>query len=80
MQKNNIEDRINQILEKIRPFIKMHGGDVSLSNFDDGTATLEISGACVGCTLADLTYNQMIGSILMKDIPEVKRISLINNK
>ncbi|OGI99467.1 hypothetical protein A3H53_02920 [Candidatus Nomurabacteria bacterium RIFCSPLOWO2_02_FULL_40_10] len=73
------EDKIKVILDKVRPFIKMHGGDVKLVGFNKGGVTLEIKGACVGCHLADVTYNQMIGSIIKKEIPTVKKITLINN-
>lgn len=68
-------NKINKILDKIRPYIKMHGGDVELKEFGKGgVAILKISGSCVNCALADMTYNKMIGGILKQDIPEVKEV------
>jgi Fe-S cluster biogenesis protein NfuA len=69
-----IETKIEKVLSKIRPYIQMHGGDVILKSFENGLATLSISGACVGCKLADMTYNGMVSSVLKEEIPEIKEI------
>lgn len=66
-----LEERINALLEKVRPYIQMHGGDVQLVRVVDSTAVLKVYGACVNCTLASVTYNKTIGPLLIKEIPEV---------
>jgi Fe-S cluster biogenesis protein NfuA len=71
--------KIEKIIGKVRPFIKMHGGDVSLIDFKDGVVTLQITGACTHCSMADLTYNKMLGELLKEEIPEIKKIVLSNN-
>ncbi len=68
--------KIEEILSKIRPYIQMHGGDVHLASFKDGIVTLNISGACSHCHLADMTYNTMISGILKQEILSVKEIRL----
>jgi Fe-S cluster biogenesis protein NfuA len=68
--------KIEEILSKIRPYIQMHGGDVHLASFKEGIVTLNISGACSHCHLADMTYNTMISGILKQEIPSVKEIRL----
>lgn len=68
--------KIEDILAKIRPYIQMHGGDVALDSFENGIVTLNISGACSNCHLADMTYNTMISGILKQEIPSVKEIKL----
>lgn len=55
----------------------MHGGDVSLVSVKDGIVTLRISGACTHCSLADLTYNRMLGGLLKEEVPGIKEIVLI---
>ena len=55
----------------------MHGGDVVLLEVKDGVARLKVYGACVGCSLADLTYNKMLGGLLKKEIPEIKKVELV---
>jgi Fe-S cluster biogenesis protein NfuA len=72
----SVENKIETILKKIRPYIQMHGGDVQFVKIEGGIASLRVYGACVDCELADLTYNKMIGGILKEEIPEIKEIVL----
>jgi len=74
--KSKVEKKIKFILNKIRPYVQMHGGDVELSYFDSGTVCLNISGACIECNLADLTYKKIIGQVLKSEIPEIVNIVL----
>jgi Fe-S cluster biogenesis protein NfuA len=68
------EENIGIILEKVRPYIKMHGGDVELLSFKDAIVTLVVSGACADCRLADLTYNTLIAGLLREEVSGIKEI------
>lgn len=74
----NLRDKVERVLEKIRPFVRSHGGDVAVVKIDGATATLAMSGRCVGCALADLTYNQMLKSLIDESVPEIKEIIFTN--
>ena len=40
---------INEIIDRqIQPSVEMHGGKVSLEKYEDGVATMFMSGACSG--------------------------------
>ncbi|HTY39944.1 MAG TPA: NifU family protein [Candidatus Paceibacterota bacterium] len=71
-----VEVRAEELLAKVRPYIQMHSGDVQLLSVKNGVATLKIYGACVGCGLADMTYNKMIGGLLKQELPEIKQVVL----
>ena len=71
---DTIETQINTLLDKVRPYVQMHGGDVQLLRFAEGTAYLKVYGACVGCGLADATYNRTIGPLLTREIHEVRDV------
>ena len=71
------EEKINALLAKVRPYIKMHGGDVVLLGFKDGIVKLQISGACKDCRMADLTYNSMVGELLKEEVAEVREVEII---
>lgn len=75
--KPDIKRQVREILEKVRPYIQMHGGDVSLVGVEDGIVTLNIMGACSHCSLADLTYNTLIAGLLRKEVPGIVDIVLI---
>jgi Fe-S cluster biogenesis protein NfuA len=70
----SIEDRINELLEKVRPYIQMHGGDVQLLRVEGDTAFVKVHGACVNCSLASVTYNKTIGPLLIKEIEEIANV------
>jgi len=67
-------NKIKRVLSKVRPYIRSHGGDVELVEIKDKTVILEISGACAGCSLADLTYNKEVGDLIKEKVPEVEKI------
>lgn len=69
-----IEEQIEVVLDKIRPFLNNDGGDVEFINFDDGVAYVRMKGNCVNCELADVTLKDMIEASLMFEIPEIKKI------
>jgi Fe-S cluster biogenesis protein NfuA len=70
-----IEDRINSVLEKIRPYLQVDGGDVRLVKVtEDGIVELKLLGACNTCPLKPMTLRAGIERSLMHDIPEIVRI------
>jgi Fe-S cluster biogenesis protein NfuA len=69
-----VEEQINTLLTKVRPYIEMHGGDVRLLRVEEGTAVLKVYGACVNCGLASVTYNKTIGPLLVKEIEEIEKV------
>ncbi len=73
-----INEKVEKIIEKVRPYINMHGGDVFLVSVEKDVVTLKITGACAHCSLADMTYNKMLGGLLKEEVPEIKKI-IINN-
>lgn len=73
-----MEEKINKIIEKVRPYIQMHSGDVVLLEIKDGIVKLKVTGACVGCGFADETFNGMLGGMFKEEVPEIKDIVIEN--
>ena len=73
-KKQTIENRVEKILTKVRPFIEMHGGGVDLLEIKDDMVVLEVTGTCKHCSLSDLTYNKMLGGIIKQEITQIKNI------
>lgn len=69
-------DKIKEAIEEIQPSLEMHGGGVELVEFDDkkGELILRIQGACVGCPMAQFTFNQGIEISLREKFPEIKNV------
>lgn len=73
-----MQEKVQKIIEKVRPYIQMHGGDVSFVDIKEGIVKLKVTGACVGCSMADITFNEMIGGMLKEEMPEIEDIIIEN--
>lgn len=72
------EDRANEIIEKIRPYIQHDGGDVELLGVDeDGIAYVTFLGACAGCMMAGEDFSTGIRLLLLDEFPELKEVVLV---
>lgn len=69
-----VKDQINEIIEKIRPFLISDGGDVEFVKFENGTAYVKMVGNCANCLYSDLTMSETIETILTSEIPEVIKV------
>jgi Fe-S cluster biogenesis protein NfuA len=67
-------DKVEEVLNKIRPSLVRDGGDVELVNVDDGTVELKLTGACAGCPFSAMTLKMGIEKLLKQEIPEVKEV------
>ena len=74
-----VESRILSVLEKIRPYLKIDGGDVELVKVDEnGIVELKLLGACKTCALKPMTLRAGIERAIMHEISEIKRIECFN--
>ena len=70
----NVEERIKEEIDKIRPFLMGDGGDVEFIKFEDGIVYIKLTGACANCSMIDYTLKDGIEEILVNEIPEVKSV------
>ncbi|MGL5245991.1 MAG: NifU family protein [Mycoplasmoidaceae bacterium] len=77
--KKEIVDEIKEIIEEIKYYVSMDGGDLDFVDFDleTGIVSIKLGGACVGCHLVDNTYNEGVKEILTTEIDEVKDIKIL---
>jgi len=69
-----MQDKVEEVLDKIRPVLIKDGGNVELVGVDDGTVKLKLVGACAGCPMSTLTLKNGIERILKQEIPDVKEV------
>lgn len=65
------EDKILEIIDKIRPFLINDGGNLEFIKFEDGIVYIKMLGACSHCSMIDVTLKDGIESMLINEIPEV---------
>ncbi|MDD2228758.1 MAG: NifU family protein [Candidatus Cloacimonetes bacterium] len=68
-------EKLESVLDKIRPAIQADGGDVELINIrEDNVVEVRLKGACNGCPMATLTLKAGIERIVKEEIPEVVEV------
>ena len=69
-----VEERVNAALDKVRPGIQADGGEVWLIKVEDGTAYVQMLGACGGCPASTITLKGAIEAVVTADVPEVTQV------
>jgi Fe-S cluster biogenesis protein NfuA len=70
-----IVNSINRVLDRIRPYLQIDGGDVELINVDErGIVELRLIGSCNSCPLRHMTLRAGIERAIMNEIADVRRI------
>lgn len=69
-----VRDRVEVVLNKIRPALVADGGNVELIDVNDGVVKVKLTGACAGCPMSTMTLKMGIERVLKQDIPEIKEV------
>lgn len=70
-----MKEKVQQVLDKIRPQLQADGGDVELVEVgEDGVVQVRLQGACAGCPMSQMTLKNGIERLLKQEIPEVKAV------
>jgi Fe-S cluster biogenesis protein NfuA len=67
---SSFEQRLRNVLDKVRPFLQMDGGDIQLVAIEDKNALVRLTGACHGCPSAVYTLKMGVETAIRKEIPE----------
>jgi Fe-S cluster biogenesis protein NfuA len=73
----NMREKVEAVLEQVRPALLADGGNVRLIDVNDGVVRVELIGACGGCPMANLTLRDGIERVLKELVPEVKKVVAI---
>lgn len=70
----DLETRVRQALEKVRPYLHSHGGNVELLGVEDGEVRLHLQGSCHGCPSSAVTLKNTIEEAIMEKAPDAVSI------
>ena len=74
MSNEETVNKIREIIETIRPYINMDGGDLEFIKYEDNYVFVKFSGACTDCIGLDVTINDGLTATLQSEIPEIKGV------
>ena len=66
--------KINEVLDKIRPYLENDGGNVEFKKYENGVVYNSLIGACSNCPMVDLTLKEGIETALISEVPEVIKV------
>ncbi len=73
-----MKDKVEKVLDEVRPGLQADGGDVELVDVtEDGIVKVKLTGACAGCPMSTLTLKMAIEKKLKEQIPEVKAVEQV---
>ena len=68
-----LEERVQAALDRVRPYMESHGGNVELLGIEDGVARLRLQGSCDGCGASASTLELAVEKALRGDRPRPAR-------
>ncbi len=77
MEERVIAEKAEEVIEKIKPYIRRDGGDIRFVKYEEGIVYVEMLGACVGCSLVDTTLTDGVEAILLEEVPGIIGVEAI---
>lgn len=71
-----IQERVEKVIEKIKPYIQSDGGDITLIAVHEDTGVVEVSlhGACTSCPSSQATLKGGVERMVKQEVPEIKEV------
>ena len=67
----SLETRLHEALDKVRPYMQSHGGDVQLLGLANGFARLRLQGACKTCPASSVTLELAVRQAVEEACPDL---------
>ncbi|MDR2724997.1 MAG: NifU family protein [Candidatus Adiutrix sp.] len=73
-----MREQVEAVLAKVRPTLKADGGDIELIDVKDGVVQVNLTGACQGCPMSEMTIKHGVEKALKEALPEIKSVVQAN--
>ena len=70
------KDRVEAVLDRLRPFLHADGGDIVLVDVHGNSADVRLTGMCAGCPSALMTLHMGVEAALREDMTEFETLRL----
>ena len=75
MTTQELTTKVEEALNEIRPFLQNDGGDISLVSIEgDKIVNVQLQGACVGCSVNQMTLKSGVEMTIKKHAPHIKEV------
>ncbi len=77
MQESEMFNSVQEVLDKLRPFLLRDGGDCQLVDVEDGIVKLRLLGACGSCPSSTITLKAGIERALLEEVSGVVEVEQV---
>lgn len=72
----DLQTRVTQALDRVRPTLGAHGGSVELLGVEDGVVRLRLGGSCQGCASSAATLKLTIEEAIYQAAPDLTALEV----
>jgi len=70
-----LKKSVEKALDEIRPFLQNDGGDINLLSIEDGKIVkVQLVGACVDCSVNQMTLKSGVEMTIKKYAPQIEQV------
>lgn len=75
---NELKVNVENALQEIRPYLETDGGNISLVEITEDTVCVQLEGACLGCSVNQMTLKNGVEATIKRFAPQIKRVIEVN--
>ena len=80
MTQKELTSKVEAALDEIRPFLQSDGGDITLLSIDEKKIVrVQLEGACVGCSVNQMTLKSGVEMTIKKHAPQIEQVINVEN-
>lgn len=72
-----MKEKVQEVLNKIRPSLQADGGDVELVEVKDGIVKVRLQGSCHGCPMSQMTLKMGIERLIKEQVPGITEVQAV---
>ncbi|NPB06938.1 MAG: NifU family protein [Aquificae bacterium] len=73
-------EEVERVLEKIRPALKGHKGELKLVGIKGDTVYLSFEGGCSACPVVDVSLKSVVDAVIRGNVKWVRKVEISQNK
>lgn len=77
MEDIKLVEQVQEVLDKLRPYLLRDGGDCELVDVEDGIVKLRLLGACGSCPSSTITLKAGIERALLEEVPGILEVEQV---
>jgi Fe-S cluster biogenesis protein NfuA len=79
MEKQELEQKVKNVIDQIRPYLEADGGNIEFIELtDENVVNVELQGACATCPMSIMTLKQGVEQAMIKALPQIKSVEAVN--